>query len=400
VECPGQLPGPTPVRAAEPGDDVGPLDDSVIVDAAETRALTCHDVTIEAVTSGSPDGAGLPVTERGELLPEPQGISDTGEIWHFSSAELFDDDDETDAAHIQTRTWAGDGSSSASSLTHYQGRRTFPTGIAVTGDRVVWSEYAAADTSPRMSFLRTLSVSGDAVTTVLDPLASTEESLWLLATTQDRALWTAGVARDNTRLFAITHDGDGTPTQLAAGVTALAADDDEAVAAVRTRRSLPTSTTSIRLFDDLAGGDVTGTELFEIEHDSSVEVTQLAVSDEVIAWTVVPVLGGSGALYVLDRVGDGDSVVQLPGGIVADLRASGSLVSWTSTDTTAEEPAVASYLYRATASASGYGGPDLARFPGEWVRASLAGDRTAWLESAGARQWLVEGAVVPVLERG
>ncbi|MDR7380520.1 hypothetical protein J2S48_000035 [Promicromonospora iranensis] len=60
----------------------------------------------------------------------------------------------------------------------------------------------------------------------------------------------------------------------------------------------------------------------------------------------------------------------------------------------------ASYLYRATASASGYDGPDLARFPGGSVTASLAGDRTAWLERAGARHWLVEGAVVPVLERG
>jgi hypothetical protein len=32
--------------------------------------------------------------------------------------------------------------------------------------------------------------------------------------------------------------------------------------------------------------------------------------------------------------------------------------------------------------------------------ASLAGDRTAWLENTGTRQWLVEGAVIPVLERG
>lgn len=399
LECPGQPPAPTSTRASEPSDDVGPFGDPVMVDAADARPLTCHDVNVEAVTSGSPDDAGLPVTTNGEPLPGPRGISHTGKIWHFSE-ELPDDDDGTDTAYIRTSTWAGDGASYASSLTHHEGRSARLTGIAVTGDRVVWSEYAAEGPAPHMSFLRTLNASADGFTTVEDPLASTEERVWLLATTQDRALWTAGLARDNTRLFAITHDGDGTPTQLAAGVTALAADDDEAVAAVRTHRAVGTSTTSIRLFDDLAGGDVTGTELFEIEHDSSVEVTQLAVSDDVIAWTVLPVRGGSGALYVLDRVGDGDSVVQLPGGIVAGLRASGSLVSWTSTDNTAEVPAVASYLYRATASASGYGGPDLARFPGEWVRASLAGDRTAWLESAGARQWLVEGAIVPVLERG
>lgn len=181
---------------------------------------------------------------------------------------------------------------------------------------MVWSEYSAADTSPRMGFLRTLSASDEALTVVSDPLTSTQERLWLLATTQDRALG---------------------------------------------RRGHP---------------------------------------DAVIAWTVLPVGGGSGALYVLDRVGDGDSVVRLPDGVLDDLRASGGLVTWTSTDTTAENPADTSYLYRATASVSGHDGPDLARFPGGSVTASLAGDRTAWLENAGARQWLVEGTIVPVLERG
>ncbi|WP_419703527.1 SigE family RNA polymerase sigma factor [Promicromonospora sp. NFX87] len=400
VECPDQLPGPAPARAAEPGDDVGPLDDPVIVDAADTRPLTCHDVDVEAVTGGTLDGVGLPVTADGEPLPEPHGIAHTGKIWHFSYAELLDDDEETDRAYIQTRTWAGNASRSASSLTHYQGRRVLPTGLAVTGDRVVWSERAAEGTSPRRSFLRTESVSGDSVTTLIDPLVSTEERLWLLATTEGRALWTAGATKDDTRLFAITHDGDGTPTELAAGVTALAADDDEAVAAVLVPGSGPIRVTTIRLFDNLAGGNSFGTDLLEIDHDASAEVTQLAVSDDVIAWTVMPAGGGPGALYVFDRVGDDDSVVQLPDGTVTDLRASGSLVWWTSTNTAAENPAAASYLYRATASASGYDGPDLARFPGGSVTAGLAGDRAAWLEEAGARRWLVEGAVVPVLERG
>jgi hypothetical protein len=227
-----------------------------------------------------------------------------------------------------------------------------------------------------------------------------DERLWLLAITQDHALWTAGATYDDTRLFAKTLDRQGTPTELAAGVTALAADDDEAVAAVLTPGAGGTSTTSIRLFDDLAGGDVEGTVLAEIEHDPSAEVSDIAVSDDVVAWAVVPTGGGPGALYVLDRVGNGDSVVRLHDGVVDDLRASGSLVSWTSTDTAAQNPADVSYLYRATASASGYDGPDLARFPGGSVTASLAGDRTAWLENAGTRQWLVEGAVVPVLERG
>jgi RNA polymerase sigma-70 factor (sigma-E family) len=399
LACPEEPPEPTPTRGPEPGEDIGPLDDPVVLDVAEARPLTCFDVDIEVITGGSLDDSGQLVSAYGEPLPEPSWLHDTGMIWHFESAELFDDSDETDDAYIRSSSWTGTGAGSRSSLTTYQGSRTFPTGLAVTGDRVVWSEYAAPGTSPRRGFLHRLSVSGEAVTTVVDPLVSTEERLWLLATTQDHALWTAGVTDDDTRLFATTLDGDGTPTQLAAGATALAADDDEAVAAVLTPGAGGTRTTSIRLFDDLAGGDVAGTELFEIEHDPSAEVTQVAVSDDVVAWTIVPADGGPGGLYVFDRAGDGDSVVRLPDGVVGHFRVSGGLVSWTSSDT-AQSPGDVSYLYRATASASGYDGPDLARFPGSSVTAGLAGGRTAWLENGGARQWLVGGMVLPILERG
>ncbi|MFC8796174.1 SigE family RNA polymerase sigma factor [Promicromonospora sp. NPDC057138] len=400
VACPEDVPAPTPNRPAEPGEDVGPLDDPLVVDAADARLLTCYDVDIEAVTPGYVDDSGLPVTADGEPLPEPRGLSDSGEIWHFDSAELFDDNDETDDARIQS-PWAGDHSGSATSLTFYQGSRAFPTGLAVTGERVVWSEYAAADTSPRRSFLRVevSDTTPESVSGTTWTVTTTEERLWLLAVTRDHALWTAGVTYDDTRLFAETLDDRGTAMELAAGVTALGADDDEAVAAVLSPGAGGTSTTSIRLFDDLAGGDVTGTTLFEIEHDSSAEVTQVAVSDEIVAWTVMPVGAGSGALYVLDRIGGRDSVVHLPDGVVDDLRASGGLVSWTSTDTAAENPTDSSYLYRATPSASGYDGPDLARFPGGSVTASLAGNRTAWLETQSPRQWLVECTVTPTLER-
>ena len=400
VACPEDVPAPTPNRPAEPGEDVGPLNDPLVVNAADARLLTCHDVDIAAVTPGSLDDAGLPVTANGEPLPEPGGLSGTGEIWHFDSADLFDDNDETDDAYIQS-TWAGDHSGSRSSLTRYQGSRTFPTGLAVTGDRVVWSEYATAETSPRMSFLSTLSLSGETLTGLADPLIETEDRLWLLATTQDHALWTAGVTYDDTHLFATTLDGEGTPTELAAGVTALAADEDEAIAAVLTPGAGGTRTMSIWLFDDLAGGDLTGNILIEIENDSSAEVTAVAISDDVFAWAVTPVGAGSsaGTLYVLDRVGGRDSVVRLPDGPVEDLRASGGLVSWTSTETAAENPASSSYLYRATSSAAGYDGVDLARFPGDSTTASLAGDRTAWLEDDRPRRWLVEGTVATTLER-
>jgi RNA polymerase sigma-70 factor (sigma-E family) len=407
VACPEELPEPTPNRPAEPGDDVGPLHDPIVVDAADARPLTCYDVDIKAVTHGSLDDAGLSATASGEPLPEPGGLSDAGKIWHFTSAELFDDNDATDDAHIQSSTWAG-GSTSASSLTTYQGSRVFPTGLAVTGERVVWSEYAAADTSPRRSFLRTLTHSGETVSGVDDPLVSTQERLWLLATTQDRALWTEGVTDDDTRLFTTTYDGEGTPSLLPTGVipsgarvTALGADDDESVAAVLTPGAGGNSTTSIHRFDDLAGGDLAGLELYEIEHDSSAEVTALATSDDVVAWAVTPVGAGSsaGMLYIVDQVGGHNSVVQLPRGSVDNLRASGGLVSWTSTDTAAGSPTHTSYLYRATPSTSGYDGPDLARYPGGSVTAGLAGDRTAWLEDYRSQRWLVEATVAPTLSR-
>jgi hypothetical protein len=235
----------------------------------------------------------------------------------------------------------------------------------------------------------------------MDPLIATQERLWLLATTQDRALWTEGVTYDDTRLFATTLDGDGTPTELAAGVTALAADDNEAVAAILSPGASGTSTTEIRLFDDLARGNIIGTALFEIAHDSSAEVTAVAVSDDTVAWTVVPSRAGSGAgaLYVVDRTGGLDSVVELPDGFVENLRASRGLITWTSTDTAAENPLPSSYLYRATPSASGYDGVDLARFPGDSTTASLAGTRTAWLEDDRPQHWLVEGPVASTLSR-
>lgn len=401
VQCPEALPGPAPTSAPGPGEDTGPLIDPVVVDASDARPLNCYDVDIEVVNPGYRDGSGLLVAPYGQPLPEPRGLSALGQVWTFDTAELLDDDDATDEATILTDGWTGDGSGgAATTLTWYQDSRAFPTGLAVTGERVVWSDYAAAGTAPRASFVSTLSLSDGTLNSWTEPLVTSQENVWLIATTQDHALWTAGDTADDTRLFAETLDHEGTPMELASGVTALAADEDEAVAAVLAPGSGETSTTSIQLFDDLAGGDLTGTVLLEVEHDSSSEVTQIAISDDVVAWTVSLGADGPVALYVVDRVGDGDSIVRLPDAVVADLRAAGGLLSWSSTDPGVQDSAAASYLYRATASASGYDGPDLARFPGGSVTASVAGARTAWLEEAGSRVWLVKAALAPTLERG
>ncbi|GAA2234344.1 hypothetical protein GCM10010413_37050 [Promicromonospora sukumoe] len=400
LACPDDLPGPTPARAPDSGLDVGPLVDPVVVDTPDARPLTCYDADIEVVTPGVLDDQGLPVTAYGEPLPEPRGLAGTGHIWTFDSRELLDDDDTTDEASIRADGWAGDGSgSSSTTLTWYQDRRASPTGLAVTGEHVVWSDYAAAGTSPRANFVSTASLAGGGITSSTEPLVTSQENVWLIATTLDHALWTAGDTADDTRLYAETLDDEGTPTELAAGVTALAADEDEAMAAILTPGSGETSTTSIRLFDDLGGVDPTGTLLMEFEHDSSSVVTQIAVSDDVIAWTVSLGADGPGDLYVVDRVGDSDSIVRLPDGVADDLRAAGGVLSWTSTEPGVQDSEPASYLYRATPSASGYDGPDLARFPGGSVTASVAGARTAWLETAGAGQWLVRAALAPTLER-
>ncbi|MFI2487468.1 SigE family RNA polymerase sigma factor [Promicromonospora kroppenstedtii] len=401
VVCPDELPGPTPNRAPEAGEDVGPLTEPVVVDAADARPLSCYDVDAEPATPGYLDQSGVPVSANGEPLPEPRGLTNSGLLWQFGENRR------TGSPSIVQNSWALGTSSSGTSLTSYQGATVTPTDLTVTGDRVVWSEYAAENTSPRVSFVRTLIDSRGSLTTVVDPLVTTDERLWLIATTEEHALWTAGPTADETHLYATTLDGDGTPVELAAGVTALAADDDEVVAAVLTPGAGGSGTTTIQLFDGLSGGDLTGTALLEVEHGPATEVADLAVSDDVVAWTVLATgadtgsgpESGAGALYVLDRAGDGDSVVRLPGGVVDDLRASDGLLSWTSRDPVSENPADISYLYRATASSSGYDGPDLARFPGGSVTASLAGDRIAWLEDAVTRQWLVEGVVVPVLER-
>ncbi|WP_245605764.1 SigE family RNA polymerase sigma factor [Promicromonospora kroppenstedtii] len=390
LACPEAVPGPTTARVPRANEDIGPLNDPVVVDAADARDLSCHDVVLSG-TVGPLD------TTAEHPLPDPRGLSARGTIWTFDRAGPGGDN-----AVLLTSPQASDGSVSATGMTMYQNARATPTGLTITGNRVVWSEYAAEGTSPRNSFLRTLRLSGQGLTTLAEPLVSTDERLWLIATTEDLALWTAGATADDTRLYATSLDGDSTPMELATDVTALAADDNEAVAAILTPGAGETRITTIRLFDALAGGSSVGTALVEIEHDAEAEVADIVVSDDVVAWTVLPIdaESGSGALYVLDRAGNGDSVVRLPEGVVEDLRASGGLVSWTSTDPTVQEAVNSSYLYRATTTASGYDGPDLARFPGGSVTAGMAGARTAWLEDAGARQWLVEATVVPALERG
>jgi RNA polymerase sigma-70 factor (sigma-E family) len=403
VACPEEVPEPTPARAAEPGENLGGIDDPVVVDTSASRPLTCYDVDIEAVTPGSfDDDTGVPVADDGEPLPVLGGLSETGDIW--AAVVRSGPGGAVDEAFVSAGGYRGAPIASIPTET-LGGVVLWPLDLAARSGQVTWGETTGGVGPTHAANVRTFRTGQGPRT-----LAAYEGRLWHVAATRDHALWTDGAEYNNTRLLTTPIDDPGTPTELATGVTAIAADDDEVVAAVLSAGSGGTSTTSIRLFDDLAGGDPTGTTLFEVEHDSLAEVTAIAVSDDVVAWAVVPINLGSQArvdpvrpeplvstLYVVDRLGERNSIVQQADRGIDGLRASGGLITWNST-VTAGEGSVSSYLYRATPSASGYDGPDLARFPGDSA-SDLAGSRTAWLENQGRRHWLVEGAVTPTLDR-
>jgi RNA polymerase sigma-70 factor (sigma-E family) len=399
VACPEEVPDPTPTRPAEPGEDLGVLHDPVVVDATDARTLTCYDVDIEAITRGS--------TREDYDLPYAGGLSDTGAIWD-GVVQPGPDDGRPEEAYLRAGGYRGDEPKAFIPTLTIDDEPMWPGEVAARGARAMWSEYLA---TPAINYLRTVEEGGEART-----LAMVEEGVSELAVTQDHALWMAGPYDDKT-LFTTPLDDPGTPTELANNVRAVGADGDEVVAAVSGAESGETSTTSIRLFDNLAGGDFTGTTLFEIEHDSPGLVTEVAISDEVVAWVVMSVTVGpddvrhigpddGSTLYVVDRAGGRDSIVRFADdfndGSIEDLSASHGLISWSRIDSVSSRTsplAHSSYLYRATPSASGYDGPDLARFPGESVTANLAGNRIAWNEDRGRREWLVEGTVAPTLRR-
>ncbi|PUB28847.1 RNA polymerase sigma-70 factor (sigma-E family) [Promicromonospora sp. AC04] len=395
VACPEQVPDPTPALLRQPGEDLDLLDDALVVDAADARPLTCYDVDLEEVTRGSFDETGLPVTEDGGPMPEPGGLSSTGEVWLADNAQLYDNSDSTQDAFIRT-SLSEDGEPTVSvPVSEYQGVTMFPVGLAVAGDRVAWGEYAAAETSPRITLLRTVEVGGEPQT-----IAELDDDLRDVVLSQEHAVWTAGPF-DDRHLFAKPVSGTGSVLEFDGRITALGGDASTAVAAVVEPGPGGSTSTSVRLFDNLAGGDTDGVTVAQVDDEdwASLQITNVAVTADVVAWVAIgPNADDLATLYVFDRRGNADSIVHLTDRVVEDLRASGGLITWNSTDT-AGDPAVSSYLYRATPSASGYDGPDLARFPGESVTAGLAGNRTAWLENQGQRQWLVEGTVAPTLER-
>ncbi len=382
VACPEEVPDPTPARLREPGEDLDLLDDPLVVDAAEARPLTCYDVDIEAVT---------PASATDPVLPWPTALSETGDIWHAVTAE--GSGGTIDTASVQAGGFRGDEPTASIPTETIDGEPMWPLSIATRGDRVAWSESPGAAAVPT-SHLRAFQAGGEPQT-----LATLDDDLRDLVLSQEHAVWTAGTF-DDRRLFATPVSGTGSVLEFGGRITALGGDASTAVAAVVEPGPGSSSTISIRLFDNLAGGDTTGVTVAEIENEngSSLEVANVAVSSDIVAWAVDPIPGGPSTLYVFDRRGENDdSIVHLADELVEDLRASGGLITWNSTDT-AGDGSVSSYLYRATAAASDSGGPDLARFPGDSA-SGLAGNRTAWLENQGQRQWLVEGTVAPTLDR-
>ncbi|WP_369370404.1 SigE family RNA polymerase sigma factor [Promicromonospora sp. Populi] len=384
IPCPAEVPAATPTREAEPGEDLGPLFDPVVANLPDARPLTCYDVDIEAVARGSLD--------EDEDLPYLGGLSDTGDIW--DGVVRTGPDSIVEEAALRMGGYRGDEPAESIPTDEIDGVPMWPLDPAARGSRVLWLETPGGAATP-LSRLRTVEVGGEAET-----LITLEESVWDLAVTDENALWTAGVTDEDKSLFTTTLDEPGTPTELADNVQALAADGDEVVVAASGPGS-SLATTSILGFRG-------STLLFEleVEHGPSAEVTEVAISDNVVAWTVAPTIAESGAsnLYVVDRVEGRESIVHLADDVdveggVQDLRAAGGLLLWNRIDDVGSNPTFLSYLYRATPSASGSDGPDLIQLPGEAVTANLAGDRIAWLESQDRREWLVEGTVTPTLDR-
>lgn len=396
LDCPEEVPAPSPARAAEPGEDVGPLDEPVVMDVVDARPLSCYDVDIEAVTPAVFDETGRPVTDDGNPMPQLGGLAETGDIW--AAEGQFDSRGALEGAFVQADAHRSEGPSASMPTDTINGVVLVPYDVAARGDRVVWGETTGEQGPTRTSQVRTFQA-GEEPTT----LTTYDGYVWEVALTRDRALWTDGASEDEPRLLTMPIDGLGAATELADHVTAFATDDDEVVAALLEPGSGGTRTTTIRLFEeDLADENFTGTTLFEIEHGASERILEVAVSDGLIAWTEVSESQGT-TLFVVDRQGGTDSVVRAPDASINGLRASGSLLLWNSAGD--EDPRGPAYLYRATVATLGHDMPDLAQLVGDTERADLAGDRIVWGEgfvpqTTFSRAWLVEGTVAPTLDRG
>ncbi|WP_285100606.1 SigE family RNA polymerase sigma factor [Promicromonospora sp. MEB111] len=397
LACPEELPAPTSARAAEPGEDVGPLDGSLVVDVADARPLTCYDVDIETVTPGRIDEqAGVPVTDDGgKQMPPLDGLAENGDIW--AAGAEFGPAGTVEGAFVKADAHRSDGPTESIPTDTINDVMLVPYDVAARGDQVTWGETTGGEGPTRTSQIRTFRAGTEPRT-----LATYEGNVGEVALTRDHALWTDGAPEDEPRLLSTSIDGPGTPVVLADPVTAFAADDDEVVAAVLEPGSGDTRTTTIWLLDSPAGGNLSGsTALLSIEHGPADRIPEVAVSDDLVAWTTVSDEQGT-TLFVLDRRGGVDSVVRAGDNSVNGLRAAGGLLLWNSADD--ENPVGPAYLYRATPSTAGYDGPDLAQLPGDTERANLAGDRIVWGEGfvprdAVGRAWIVEGAVTPTLAR-
>ncbi|MFD2796889.1 SigE family RNA polymerase sigma factor [Promicromonospora vindobonensis] len=395
LACPEALPAPISARAPEPGEDIGPLDESVVVDVADARPLTCYDVDIEMVTPGRIDEqTGVPVTDDGgKQMPLLDGLAENGVVW--AAAAEFGPAGTVEGAFVRADAHRSDGPTESIPTDTINDVMLVPYDVAARGDRVTWGETTGGEGATRTSQIRTFRAGTEPRT-----LATYEGYVGEVALTRDHALWTAG-GEDNPSLLTAPIDDPGTGVLLADHVTAFAADDDEVVAALLEPGPGGTRTTTIWLFDGPAGGNLASTTaLLSIDHGSADRISEVAVSDDLVAWTTVSDEQET-TLFVFDRRGGTHSVVRAGDRGVNGLQAAGGLLLWNSADD--ENPAGPAYLYRATPSASGHDGPDLAQFPGDTERANLAGDRIAWGEgfvpqTTFSRAWLVEGTVTPTLD--
>ncbi|WP_242504552.1 SigE family RNA polymerase sigma factor [Promicromonospora panici] len=414
VACPAKQPAPPPVRVVIQGEELVPTRTPLEVDLADARALTCHDVTVEAIVNGSADD--------GSALLDPSGLTETGDVW---GPVLGPDgtDGLVTAAYVDPGAFGPAAAGPAARTTTIRQEAALPELLTVRNDHAAWIEVAQDGAEPAVEtdlssviYLRA-GRAGDVPFTVMMLNGTTPQSTpQAIALTRDTVMWLTGEPGDQNLYTAVVtspydpgYAGGISDSEAAAdlrddlgpGWTAIGGSDDEAVAAHLEPGRNGLSTTTIRGFDgnvewDVDNGvayDTTGTDLVSFEHDESLFVSDVTISPELVAWVLAPADGAAAdsLLYVRDRRNGSDSQVRIPDGLVSSLTASDGVLTWN----VDRGSAPGAYLYRATPSASGYPGPDLARIPGTAMSVGLAGSRVAWREQSGNHQWLSVGTVAP-----
>lgn len=299
--------------------------------------------------------------------------------WDGADGEVTDD--------VQVSRWLdwGPGWEVLADAERLDGRRTQAIGVAVRGDSAAWFEVPGTQVGSWPWRLRLFD--GRATRVVSESSAEMGNQAGEVAFTGRRIVWSHASSTNVSsfwRLSAAQLDGTG-PSESFGLVTAFATDDDEVVAALPQERFTNTHrgtdrTTTFAFHPDSfdEGGQLS------ISHPDTAVVSDLAVTDAVLAWVVRSTEGGARAeVYAMSRTGGGLSVVQLGSGVQdGSLRAGDDGVAWV------DGQGGAAYFLHSVTKAE----PVLVKVAAsDWTTIGLAGDRIAWTTMDGDATTLTTG---------